>query len=250
MNGRLQSQTRPRATRRAWSERWSERWPASPKGRIETEPRGLPQLRGVRGVARTAPTNYESPRSAMVWAFSFSFCLVLLVILVAGHLFPPSQDGPPGKKKAPCGIRLKSTRPSHGRVCWALHPPEARKFSTSWAFSFSDAHQGRATPPRRRASHATRPQPMRHVQNNQSCLCCCLRLAGRFLHFDCALCSLCIALWDVKNVPWRRASWHCTQIQMEHKTPAHAGSTKPHPSGSDKEEEQNVRFPYIYSSMR
>ena len=35
---------------------WSERWPASPKGRIETEPRGPSQLRGVRGVARIAPS--------------------------------------------------------------------------------------------------------------------------------------------------------------------------------------------------
>ena len=34
---------------------WSERLPASPKGRIETEPRGPSQLRGVRGVARIAP---------------------------------------------------------------------------------------------------------------------------------------------------------------------------------------------------
>ena len=35
---------------------WSVRWPASPKGRIESEPRGPSQLRGVRGVARMAPS--------------------------------------------------------------------------------------------------------------------------------------------------------------------------------------------------
>jgi len=30
-------------------------------------------------------------------------------------------------KKVPLGIRLKSTRPSHGRVLSKLHPPEARQ---------------------------------------------------------------------------------------------------------------------------
>ena len=35
---------------------WSERWLANPKGRIETEPRGPSQLRGVRGVARITPS--------------------------------------------------------------------------------------------------------------------------------------------------------------------------------------------------
>ena len=43
------------ARRRAWS----ERWPASPKGRIESEPRGPSQLRGVRGVARIAPSQLQ-----------------------------------------------------------------------------------------------------------------------------------------------------------------------------------------------
>ena len=38
------------------SRAWSARWPASPKGRIESEPRGPSQLRGVRGVARIAPS--------------------------------------------------------------------------------------------------------------------------------------------------------------------------------------------------
>ena len=36
---------------------------------------------------------------------------------------------PPGGGEAPLGIRLKSTRPSHGQVCWSLHPPEARQTS-------------------------------------------------------------------------------------------------------------------------
>ena len=68
-----------RATHRA-RHTWSERWPASPKGRIETEPRGPSQLRGVRGVStnRTVPiTNrhdsswFESFRShfALFWSF-------------------------------------------------------------------------------------------------------------------------------------------------------------------------------------
>ena len=38
------------------SRAWSARWPASPKGRIESEPRGPSQLRGVRGVACSAPS--------------------------------------------------------------------------------------------------------------------------------------------------------------------------------------------------
>ena len=35
------------------SRAWSACWPASPKGRVESEPRGPPQLQGVRGVACT-----------------------------------------------------------------------------------------------------------------------------------------------------------------------------------------------------
>ena len=35
----------------------------------------------------------------------------------------PRKGGPPGK--VPLGVRLKSTRPSHGRVCWGLYPPKA-----------------------------------------------------------------------------------------------------------------------------
>ena len=30
-------------------------------------------------------------------------------------------------KKISLGVRLKSTRPSHGWVCWSLYPPEARQ---------------------------------------------------------------------------------------------------------------------------
>ena len=45
---------------------WSERWPASPKGRIESEPRGPSQLRGVRGVSTHRTVNYESSRFVMV----------------------------------------------------------------------------------------------------------------------------------------------------------------------------------------
>ena len=39
---------------------WSERYSASPKGRIETEPRGPSQLRGVRGLARIAPSQLRT----------------------------------------------------------------------------------------------------------------------------------------------------------------------------------------------
>ena len=38
-----------------------------------------------------------------------------------------SEPGCTSRKKAPLEFRLKSTRPSHGRVCWTLHPPEARQ---------------------------------------------------------------------------------------------------------------------------
>ena len=38
-----------------------------------------------------------------------------------------SEPGWTSRKKVPLGIRLKSTRPSHGRVCSSLHPPEARQ---------------------------------------------------------------------------------------------------------------------------
>ena len=38
------------------SRAWSAGWSVSTKGRVESEPRGPSQLRGVRGVARTAPS--------------------------------------------------------------------------------------------------------------------------------------------------------------------------------------------------
>ena len=38
-----------------------------------------------------------------------------------------SEAGWTSRKKVPLGIRLKSTRPSHGRVLPKLHPPEARQ---------------------------------------------------------------------------------------------------------------------------
>ena len=42
-------------------------------------------------------------------------------------LYPTSEAGWTSRKKEPLGIRLKSTRPSHGRFCSSLHPPEARQ---------------------------------------------------------------------------------------------------------------------------
>ena len=43
------------------SRAWSACWPASPKGRIESEPRGPSQLRGVRlGSARMAPPQLKT----------------------------------------------------------------------------------------------------------------------------------------------------------------------------------------------
>ena len=82
---------------------WSARWPASPKGRIETEPRGASQLRGVRRVARTAPSQLRvvairhglecrlgSFRShfALFWSFQ-------LAIFEAGWTSPEKKKAPP-----------------------------------------------------------------------------------------------------------------------------------------------------------
>ena len=38
-----------------------------------------------------------------------------------------SEPGWPRRKKVPLGVLLRSTRPSHGRVCRSLYPPEARQ---------------------------------------------------------------------------------------------------------------------------
>ena len=76
----------------------------------------------MRGVARIAPSQLrivtichglESFRShfALFWSFWLAI----------------SEPGWTSRKKVPLGIRLKPTRPSHGRVCRSLHPPEARQ---------------------------------------------------------------------------------------------------------------------------
>ena len=73
---------------------WSERWLANPKGRIETEPRGPSQLRGVRGVARIAPSQLRivTTRHGLE-----VFVIILPCFGYFGWPFP-SQDGPPPKK--------------------------------------------------------------------------------------------------------------------------------------------------------
>ena len=104
------------------SRAWSARWPASPKGRIESEPRGPSQLRGVRGVAPIAPSQLR----IVTIRHGLKVCVIILPCF--GHFgWPfPSQDGPP-EKKVPLGIRLKSTRPSHGRFWSRPLPREARQ---------------------------------------------------------------------------------------------------------------------------
>ena len=56
---------------------------------------------------------FESFRSyfALFWSFGLAI----------------SEPGCTSRKKVPLGIRLKSTRPSHGRVLPKLHPPEAKQ---------------------------------------------------------------------------------------------------------------------------
>ena len=93
------------------SRAWSARWPASPKGRIESEPQGPSQLRGVLGFSthRTVPiTNRHD--SSWFESISFSFCLVL--VMLASH-FRARVDLP---KKSPTANPAKSneTEPRAG----------------------------------------------------------------------------------------------------------------------------------------
>ena len=76
------------------SRAWSARWPASPKGRIESEPRGPSQLRGVRGVARIAPSQLR------IVTIRHGLKVFVIILPCFGHFgWPfPSQDGPPEKK--------------------------------------------------------------------------------------------------------------------------------------------------------
>ena len=48
-------------------------------------------------------------------------------LAVLKRLCDLAEQGWTSRKKVPFGIRLKSTRPSHGRVLPKLHPPEARQ---------------------------------------------------------------------------------------------------------------------------
>ena len=62
------------------SRAWSARWPASPKGRIESEPRGPSQLRGVRGVARIAPSQLR------IVTIRHGLKVFVLILPCFGHL--------------------------------------------------------------------------------------------------------------------------------------------------------------------
>ena len=92
------------------SRAWSARLPASPKGRIESEPRGPSQLRGLRKCMGSERITLSQLRIATI---RHGLKVPVLISPCFGHFgWPfPSQDGPPGKK-GPLGIRLKSTRPS------------------------------------------------------------------------------------------------------------------------------------------
>ena len=77
------------------SRAWSARWPASPKGDIESEPRGPSQLRGVRGVARIAPSQL---RIVTIRHDLKVFVIILpCLVILAGH-FRARMDLP---KKSP-----------------------------------------------------------------------------------------------------------------------------------------------------
>ena len=76
------------------SRAWSARGPASPKGRIESEPRGPSQLRGLRGVARIAPPQL---RIAKICRGLKVFVIILPPCFGHFGCWPfPSQDGPAG----------------------------------------------------------------------------------------------------------------------------------------------------------
>ena len=81
--------------------------PSSTKGRIKAESERSRQARGVPGVARCQTVRawfgHESSRFAMPHHFWWFWRAI-------------SEPGWTSRKKVPLGIRLKSTRPSHGRV--------------------------------------------------------------------------------------------------------------------------------------
>ena len=89
---------------------WSARWPASPKGRIKSEPRGPSQLRGVRGVS-THGTVPITNRHDSSWFESFRYRFALFW----SFWLAISEPGWTSRKKVPLGTRLKSTRPSQIR---------------------------------------------------------------------------------------------------------------------------------------
>ena len=104
------------------SRAWSARWPGSPKGRIESEPRGPSQLREMRGVARirTVPIANRHDSS---WFESFRYHFALFW----SFWLAISEPGCTSRKKVPLEIRLKSTRPSHGRFWSRPLPREAKQ---------------------------------------------------------------------------------------------------------------------------
>ena len=61
------------------SRAWSARWPTSPKGRIESEPRGPSQLRGVRGVSRIAPSQLR------IVTIRYGLKVFVLILPCFGH---------------------------------------------------------------------------------------------------------------------------------------------------------------------
>ena len=88
------------SARRAWSARWS----ANPKGRIGTEPRGPLQLRGVRGVARIAPSQL---RTATIRHGLKVFVLILPCFgLLASH-FRARMDLPKKKSHLESGLNQR-----------------------------------------------------------------------------------------------------------------------------------------------
>ena len=75
--------------------------------------------------------NYESPRFAMVRKFSFSFCLVLVIL---SFWLAISEPGWTSRKKVPLGVRLKSTETERNPQLPPLKVSlRRRKVSVSWA---------------------------------------------------------------------------------------------------------------------
>ena len=127
---------------------WSARWPASPKGRIESEPRGLSlsQLRGVRGVARIEP--FQLKIATFCHGLKvFVIIFLVLVILAAGHHFRARMHLPKKKKKKKATwnpAQINETEPRPVLVETAPTGSQAKSSTGGALFGFAYKYQTKA----------------------------------------------------------------------------------------------------------